>query len=75
MNKILAGAEEALAFVRGEKPAARIYTALGGPYVKDEKRTLIQHKSDGYYIVWNWETGSWDKVLEPVQVIGPNANQ
>lgn len=74
-NKILAGAREALAVARGEKPAARICTPLGGPYAKDERRPLIQQKTNGHYIVWNWETTSWDRVIEPVQVIGPGNHQ
>jgi len=72
MNKIVDGLEEALAVAKGEKPAARIYTPLGGPYAKDERRSLIQHQTGPHrYIVWNWNTENWDVVTEPVRVIGP----
>lgn len=71
MNKILEGAKEALAFARGEGPAARITAADGGPYIQGESRPLIQHKHPaGGYIVWNWDHARWDKVQERVQIAG-----
>ena len=70
MNKILKGAKQALAFVRGEAPAAHITTPVGGPYYQGPGRGLIQHHTGDHYIVWNWDTASWDKVREPVRVIG-----
>lgn len=69
MNKILEGAKEALAFVRGEGAAARITTSVGGPYIQGPGRGLIQHKAGDHYIVWNWDTASWDKTTAPVRVL------
>lgn len=71
MNKIIEGAKQALSFVRGEGSAARIHATVGGPYIKDRPNCgLIQHKVHDGYIVWNWDTASWDRVVEPVQVCG-----
>jgi hypothetical protein len=67
MNKIIDGAKEALAFVRGEQPAARITAAIGGPYWKDEHCPVIQHHVHDHWIVWNWDTGRWDKVRDRVE--------
>jgi len=69
MSKILEGAREALEFARGDGQAARITTHVGGPYVQDGQRKLIQHKVPEGYIVWNWDLVRWDRVKEPVIVL------
>lgn len=69
MNKILEGAKQALAFIRGEGSAARITASDGGPYFQGPGKGLIQHRAGDSYIVWNWDTASWDKVKEPVRVM------
>lgn len=66
MNKILEGAKQALAFVRGEGIAARITATVGGPYHKGPGKGIIQHHVNDYWIVWNWDTGQWDKAKERV---------
>lgn len=68
MNKILEGAKQALAFVRGEMPAARITATLGGPYYKDPAVGMFQHHVGNHWIVWNWDTAQWDKVKERVTI-------
>lgn len=75
MNKILEGAKQALAFVRGEAPAARITTFEGGPYYKGPGKGFIQHHvpTMGYWIIWNWDTGQWDKVKERVALSRPQS--
>ena len=73
MNKILEGAKEALAVARGEIPAAGLTTFVGGPYVKDGQRPLLQHKTSGYWIIWNWETCRWDKCATQVRVLEQKA--
>jgi hypothetical protein len=68
VNKILDGPDESLAFARGET-AGGLTTFVGGPYFKDEERPLIQHKVSNHWIIWNWETGRWDKCATQVRVI------
>lgn len=74
MSKILEGAKQALAFVRGEAPVARITTFEGGPYYKGPGKGLLQHNvpSSGYWIIWNWDTRQWDKVKERVSLSRPH---
>lgn len=69
MNKILEGAKEALAFVNGEVPAARIHAAVGGPYYKDSVCPIVQYEVGGHWIVWNWDTKRWDKSMTRVELI------
>lgn len=68
-NKMLDGVKEALAFAKGEGMVARIHATVGGPYIKDEYRTLTQVAMPDHFIVWNWDLGRWDKVLERVAAI------
>lgn len=68
-SKILAGAREALEVARGNLPAAKITSFVGGPYHKgDGQRNLIQHKAGDHWIAWNWNTASWDKASRPIEV-------
>jgi hypothetical protein len=70
MNKILEGAKEALEVARGNMPAAKVTSFVGGPYDKgDIHRTLIQHRVADHWIAWNWDTGSWDKAMQPFEVL------
>lgn len=69
MNKIIEGAKQALAFAQGTGQAAAITTSVGGPYVKDRQRTLIQQKVNDGYIVWNWDLARWDRVKEKMRVL------
>jgi hypothetical protein len=68
MNKILEGAKQALAFVRGEGQAARITTFEGGPYYKGPGKGLLQHRVSNGYIIWNWDAADWDRVKHRVTV-------
>ncbi len=67
-NKILEGARQALSFVQGTGHAAKITTFPGGPYFNGPGKGLLQHKTNDGYIAWNWDTASWDKVTQPVEV-------
>jgi hypothetical protein len=69
VSKILEGAKQALAFVRGEEPAARIHATVGGPYHKGPGKGIIQHRTNDHWIVWNWDTASWDKVGQRVTML------
>lgn len=69
MNKILEGAKQALAFVRGEAQATNITTFEGGPYYKGPGKGLLQHLVHDGYIVWNWDLAQWDQVKAPVTLI------
>jgi hypothetical protein len=69
MNKILEVAKQALAFVRGEEPAARIHATVGGPYHKGPGSGIIQHHVGDHWIIWNWDRGTWDKVQERVTLL------
>jgi hypothetical protein len=57
----------------------RVEITIGGPYVKDERRPLIQQATNEGFIVWNWDTADWDRVLTRVRIAGqavgePNDN-
>ena len=68
-ERLIKAAKEAVEFTRGEAPAGRITTFIGGPYTKGGRRTLIQYKVNDVYIVWNYDLGIWNKVNEPVKLI------
>jgi hypothetical protein len=39
------------------------------PYVKNDKRPLIQHKTNDGWIAWNWDRPGWDQLKEPITAL------